>query len=243
MFKILKKLYLVSILKPKGIYHLICSALLYGANLMVLIRFSAKLYPNKIAIAEENETLSYTDLYLQSKQLIIAFKRKFNLGAGRKVAVLCRNHASLVRTLFAVSGAGADLYLLNVEITTDQLSTLCDQYQFDLIIFDHEVSALVNSVFYGHKAILSSLPSLPSIHFLSEKTPVSAHDKFRKNKAGKIIVLTGGTTGNFKTAARQPSFLNFFNCLSALGEWFFRGYYVVERHWSCYHCLLNHPIE
>ena len=33
------------------------------------------------------------------------------------------------------------------------------------------------------------------------------------------------------------------NCLSALGEWFFRGYYVVERHWSCYHCLLNHPIE
>ncbi len=36
---------------------------------------------------------------------------------------------------------------------------------------------------------------------------------------------------------------NFFNCLSALGEWFFRGYYVVERHWSCYHCLLNHPIE
>ena len=34
-----------------------------------------------------------------------------------------------------------------------------------------------------------------------------------------------------------------FNCLSALGEWFFRGYYVVERHWSCYHCLLNHPIE
>ena len=35
----------------------------------------------------------------------------------------------------------------------------------------------------------------------------------------------------------------YFNCLSALGEWFFRGYYVVERHWSCYHCLLNHPIE
>ena len=36
---------------------------------------------------------------------------------------------------------------------------------------------------------------------------------------------------------------NIYNCLSALGEWFFRGYYVVERHWSCYHCLLNHPIE
>ena len=36
---------------------------------------------------------------------------------------------------------------------------------------------------------------------------------------------------------------NLFYCLSALGEWFFRGYYVVERHWSCYHCLLNHPIE
>ena len=36
---------------------------------------------------------------------------------------------------------------------------------------------------------------------------------------------------------------NYVNCLSALGEWFFRGYYVVERHWSCYHCLLNHPIE
>ena len=45
-------------------------------------------------------------------------------------------------------------------------------------------------------------------------------------------------TENFK----KPK-SNYFNCLSALGEWFFRGYYVVERHWSCYHCLLNHPIE
>ena len=41
----------------------------------------------------------------------------------------------------------------------------------------------------------------------------------------------------------QQQLLYKFNCLSALGEWFFRGYYVVERHWSCYHCLLNHPIE
>ena len=84
------------------------------------------------------------------------------------------------------------------------------------------------------------------------------NNRVRKiNTSGIITTISGTGTAGYSgdrglacnATMRSPSSLcidaigNLLNCLSALGEWFFRGYYVVERHWSCYHCLLNHPIE
>ena len=97
---------------------------------------------------------------------------------------------------------------------------------------------------------------LQGLHFLEEMDECYEFVDSEKDISGFIFVKLANVNLKFgvlnavlikdstlKDLKNSDNLRNKINCLSALGEWFFRGYYVVERHWSCYHCLLNHPIE
>lgn len=215
MFKLLKKLYQINLITPIGIYKLISSMVYSGINSMTLLRLSAKLYPHNIAIVDENEEITFQDLLIQTEQLTQTLQEKYAITAKQKVAIISRNHASLIRSLFSVSQLGADIYLLNVEMSNTQFNYLVDQYNFDLIIHDHEILELIANSVYKERTILSYHQTLPSIDNLS-KTKTSRPQKIRQTGFGKIILLTGGTTGNSKTAERKPSLLNFLNPFFAL---------------------------
>ncbi|MGB4775641.1 MAG: AMP-binding protein [Daejeonella sp.] len=215
MLKLLKKLYQVNLITPIGIYKLISSIVYSGINSMTLLRFSAKLYPKNIALVGENEEITFQDLLIQTEQLTLILQEEYAITYKQKVAIIARNHASLIRSLFSVSQLGADIYLLNVEMSNTQFNYLADQYNFDLVIHDHEISELFTNSAYKKNTILSYHQTLPSIDNLS-KTKTSHPQKIRRAGFGKIIILTGGTTGNPKTAERKPSLLNFLNPFFAL---------------------------
>ena len=55
MITLIKKLYQINILKPKGFYLFVKAVLTNGTNLMSVLEFSARLSPNKIAVISEGE--------------------------------------------------------------------------------------------------------------------------------------------------------------------------------------------
>ena len=103
MFKLIYVLYKMRLLSPFGLYRLISAIFKYGINVMALLCFAERAYGNKIALVDENETLSYKQLLSQSEKLSIVLKEKYQLKSGQKVGFLCKNHASLVKSIFAVS--------------------------------------------------------------------------------------------------------------------------------------------
>ncbi len=215
MFKILQKLINIHLLTPKGLYYLITAIAVEGLNLMTLLRFALKLHGRKIAFVDEKEEISYADLYQQSRRLADVLRTDYNLEPKQKAALLCRNNISFVRAIFAVSRLEADIYLLNPEMTGEQIENLNVRHKFDFFIYDAEVSEAIDTLKLQKKSLITYSETAHSIESLA-KSDLSKSVKIKKAYSTNIVVLTGGTTGTPKIAKRKASIFNFLNPFFAL---------------------------
>ncbi|MCC3357051.1 AMP-binding protein [Bacillus sp. REN16] len=206
LIKLFYVLYKIKLLSPIALYHLFRAVSTCGINLMTLLHFAEKKYSDRIAVVDDHETLTYKQLLDQSTKLAHSLVEKSQLRSGQKVGILCRNHASLVKSIFAVSRVGADLYLLNTEISKQQFDGFAERHKFDLIIYDDELSPTIQN--FATKKILSYHPDLPAIsNFLHSKNQVT----LTRTTKGKLILQTSGTTGMSKDAAHKPSLFHYLN--------------------------------
>ena len=215
MFKLIYALYKIKIFTPVGLFRVVSAVFNSGVNLMALLWFAAKTYPDKIVVIDENEKLSYKQLLIQSEKLSLIFKDRYKLKKGKRVGFLCKNHASMVKAVFSVSRTGADIYFLNAEMSTRQFNLLLNRYNFNFLIYDFELNLFVENSDYKNKKIASYHDVLPSVNTLLDLS-INEKIKCKRSSAGKIVVLTGGTTGDFKTAFHKPSIFNFLNPFFAL---------------------------
>ena len=183
--------------------------------MMALLAFSARSYADNIALIDEHETISYKELWLQSKALSIVLKENYKLNSGQKVGLLCKNHASLVKTIFAVSRLGADLYLLNVEMSKTQFNHLLVHHDFDFLVYDPEWRSFIEQSSYSKGKIVSYHNTLPAISNILQ-FGLNRKQDLKRTTSGKLMLLTGGTTGHAKVAAHQPSLFHFLNPFLAL---------------------------
>lgn len=215
MFKTLGKLYEVNLATPIGLARLGLSLSQSGSNLMAVLQFAARTYPERTAIVDDKETILYKDLYVQCQQLAHSLHQQYGIIAGKKIGILCRNNAAIVKAIVALSRLAADVYLLNPAMTKAQLNQLHEQHEFDLIVHDLAVWKVLQSTDYEGKTLLSYHLTFPSIDSLSKPKKVQKVD-LPKGGQGNLVVLSGGTTGAFKSAARKPSVSNFLNPFFAL---------------------------
>lgn len=176
---------------------------------MVLLKMSERL-GNKIAIVDDDETISFNQLLHQSEVVSFILSQEYTLKSGQKVAFLCKNHASMIKAIFAVSRLGADIYLLNTEMSKNQLQPLFEKHDFDLLIYDEELSATIEQANYSKKKLMSYHNTLPAVNNLSTKKVQKILNINRTSKS-KIMLLTGGTTGKSKEVAHKPSIFNYLN--------------------------------
>lgn len=215
MFQTFSKLYQAKLSSPIGLYRLASSVLGTGTNLMALLRFAAHTHTSEIALIDDDQEISYQDLYKETQQLAIHLQEKYRIQSGKKAAILCRNHIPLVKSLFALSQLGADIYSLNVEMSVQQLNALILQYDFDVLIYDIDLWEMVRASNFEGTTLFSHHLTFDAIHELSQIVPPK-NSRLKKGKTGKLVILTGGTTGTFKAAVRKPSISNFLNPFFAL---------------------------
>jgi fatty-acyl-CoA synthase len=214
MFALIGQLYRTDLLTIIGLIRLIEALVTTGVNLMAMLRIAAKLHPQRIAVIDDKGQLSYHQLWQQAETLAIALHSKYPILHSRgtsnrrkKVAILCRNHGSMIKSIFAGSRLGAHVFLLNPDMSAEQILELAASHQFDLWIYDeHREDVFVNSAL-SQKAIPAYHPIANSIE------RISLSPKFRvrlpKVKTGNIVVMTGGTTGKPKPARRKPAIFDF----------------------------------
>ncbi|WP_442600177.1 AMP-binding protein [Neobacillus sp. D3-1R] len=210
IIKLIYVLFKMRLLSPIGIFKLSSAIFSSGINLLTLLSFASKIYPDNTALVDENETFTYHQLFTFCEKLSMNLSQNYKVKNGEKVAFLCKNHASLVQSIFAFSRLGADLYLLNAEMSREQFKSLLAQHDFDYLVYDYEITSMIELTDYNKVKILSYHSTLPAINNLLLSI---ADDKIRlwRNSTSKLMLLTGGTTGESKRIAHKPSLIQYLN--------------------------------
>ncbi|TFB22924.1 AMP-dependent synthetase [Filobacillus milosensis] len=214
LINLIKVLYKIRLFTPRSLYNLLTVLIKSGSNLMTLLYFAEKKYGERVALVDDKETLTYTQMLNQTENLSLHLKEQYDIEKGDKVLFLCKNHNSLIRGIFAVSRLGADVYLVNAEIAENQLEELLkQQQQFKLLIYDQEVESIItHSSFKGEKLLTYHIEN--SIEQLIHLN----HDKelLERCSMGRLVLQTGWTTGRSKEAVHKPSLFNYLNPFIAL---------------------------
>jgi fatty-acyl-CoA synthase len=213
----------LDLLSARAAWALLCAIKRSGVNLMALLQVTARLHPERLAVADEMEQLSYRELLGQSEALAAALHARFGMGRGQRVGLVCGNHAAAVKALFACSRLGVNLVLASPEQSPGQILALAQQLRLDFCIHDESLAAAFQSPEFrawagralpAHHASLLSVTALAVAegpHGAFEPRPPRGH-------GGRIAVLTAGTTGQAKLAQRRPSLLAFLPPFLALLE-------------------------
>lgn len=215
MFTLIGKLYRTRLLTVAGLQRLLEAVMTTGVTLMAMLRVAAKLHPGRSALIDERERLSYTELWHQAESLAGALHVDHGVHGRQKVAIVCRNHAAAIKAIFAFSRLGAHVFLLNPEMSAEQILALEERFRFDFYVYDEQLVHVFANPSLRHKALPAYHPTANSIDRMSSR---SGHKtvRLKKVKTGNIVVMTGGTTGQPKAASRKPSILNFLPPFMAL---------------------------
>lgn len=165
---------------------------------MVLLRYAADKWPARPAVTDDGGSCTYGMLYRNATDLGAMLHTQFCLGRGSRVAVMCRNHKGVVRAIFAVAQTGAHLYLINIDMSAAQIGKLCADNQIDVVIADDEFEGKLTQSGFGGRIVPADT-----------EVAVVAINSNARVRGGNIVVLTGGTTGQHKTAARKPGIMRF----------------------------------
>ena len=208
---ILSILYRLHIISPKGLFVWAKSLILEGISLMALLRFVAYFYPQRCAVIDDCQSLTYRELYTRTRQFAQILYTKYHLQPKMRVALLGRNSLILTLLLHALSRLGIRTTLLSTDLGTEQITADLQKHHYHLIIYDSD---------------LKQIPTeLPCVAITTEKINdilLDKHSQIKKRKlpkiwrGGEITIHSGGTRGNFKSIARRPSVTSFFPPLLAL---------------------------
>lgn len=215
MFNLLNILSQLNFLSPSNLGRLCLAIRQNGVNLMLLFSLTEKTGGQKIALVDHRGTLNYEELQKHCENLAHQLVERYGICKGHKVAFFCKNHASFVQGIFAVSRLGADIYLLNCSMSQLQFDRLVQEHRFDFLIYDEEFSGLIEKSSYQHAKLVSYHETHESINRLSTSVP-HRKDKLTASSSGKVVLLTGGTTGKPKQVVHRPSLFNFLNPFAAL---------------------------
>jgi fatty-acyl-CoA synthase len=103
MLRTIKVLQIIGILSFKGFFRFIQSAFSSGINLMTLLQFSAKMFPDKLALADDLGRHSYKELFDRAMQLACVMESEHGIRKGSKVGLMCRNHVEMALYILAFS--------------------------------------------------------------------------------------------------------------------------------------------
>jgi acyl-CoA synthetase (AMP-forming)/AMP-acid ligase II len=168
---------------------------------------AAARYPDAPAISDERGRLSFAEVHARTNALAHAFADE-GLKPGDRIAVMCRNHRWFVDSFIATAKLGADVQLINTAFSAPQLAGVVAQEEPDAIVFDAEFAPLVEQARVEHlkRYVAWTEPDapLPDVRRVEDLiTRGDPTDPPVPPRIGRIIILTSGTTGAPKGAARS----------------------------------------
>jgi fatty-acyl-CoA synthase len=159
--------------------------------------------PSGLAVADERGQLRWAELDRRARALAHAFVDVYGASGERPVAVMCRNHRGLIETLGAAARAGADLLALNTEFAPPQIAAALAGRNVAVLVYDEEFADRLEAAGDPSPRLLAwrEDPATPSA--LDEWARTTADLSGPPGRRSRITILTSGTTGVPKAAARD----------------------------------------
>ncbi len=191
---------------------------------------------DRAVMIDERGKLIYAELDERSNALANAW-RKEGLKAGEGVAILARNHRGLLEAVFAAAKCGARIVLLNTSFAGPQIREVATREGTDMLVYDEEYAQVLEGIEdppRGRYRAWADRPGGDTLDALIDAGGKSAPPK--PEAWPRITILTSGTTGTPKGAARaEPRSLSLFGGL--LSKVPFRAREVTEMCVPMFHAL------
>jgi fatty-acyl-CoA synthase len=159
------------------------------------IAIAAAADPAGVAVIDEHGELTWAELDRRVRALAHALVDTYGAGPRRPVALMCRNHRGVLEGLAAAARAGADVLALNTEFAPPQLAAALARRDAAVVVHDEEFAERL-------EASGDATPRLgPSGWEARARTALDLDDA--PGHRSQITILTSGTTGTPKAAARD----------------------------------------
>ncbi len=167
-------------------------------------------YPDRAALVDERGALTFEQLDRRTNALARGLERA-GVSEGDGVAIMARNHRGFVEATAAVSKLGAGALYLNTAFAGPQIADVIAREDPVAVIYDEEFTGLVGDGARGRTRLLSWTD--PDGHAGGEGDDVPRLEELIEGNAdgplqppgepGRTVILTSGTTGTPKGAARR----------------------------------------
>lgn len=171
------------------------------------VRHAARVWPERTAVIDERGALSFRQLDEQSTAVAHGL-RGLGVGPGTVVGILARDHRGLLLAMVATGKLGARLALMNTGFAKPQFAEVCQREQVRAVLHDSEFVGLLDALPPELPRVLTwvdegaELPSgattLDALIASNPTTPLPLPER-----PGGFVILTSGTTGLPKGAARN----------------------------------------
>jgi len=179
--------------RPDRVWRAMAATLPWGLGTAGAVAAACARYPGTNAVIDDEGALTYGELWRRSDGIA---HRLIELGARRGTAVglLCRNHRGFVEAIVAVAKTEADLVLMNTGFAPPQLADVAANEGVSVLVHDDDLA----DVAAGATGITLVGDSE------REAAAASGHKAPPTRHQGRTVILTSGTTGRPKGAARRP---------------------------------------
>ncbi|MDT4933996.1 MAG: fatty-acyl-CoA synthase [Pseudonocardiales bacterium] len=212
---VLRRAGLAPITRPDDIAH----GLLTMRQLGMLgggIRIAARRDPHALGLVDELGELTFGQLDERSNALARAWRER-GLDEDSVIALLCRDHRGLVDAMFAAGKLGARALLMNTGFAKPQFAQVTEREGVSALVYDVEFTDILGEVPASLPRYLAwvddawvdsgGLDDGDAEHeTLDALIRGSSGERLpRPKRVGGLVLLTSGTTGTPKGAARQVS--------------------------------------
>jgi acyl-CoA synthetase (AMP-forming)/AMP-acid ligase II len=171
---------------------------------------SAARYPDREAIVDDRGTLTFEEVHRRTNALANEMAAA-GIKEGDGVAIMCRNHRGFIEATVACSKLGASALYLNTAFAGPQITDVMRRENPAGLVYDEDFANLVADGGEGRKRFVAwSEPggTPQDAHVEDLIATGSTADCRPPQESGKVVILTSGTTGTPKGAARkQPDSL------------------------------------
>jgi fatty-acyl-CoA synthase len=193
--------------RPDRLWHVAYALHQWGTTPAAGYTAAAARHPDDVGIVDELGTLTFRQIHERTNALAHALQAD-GIGAGDRIAIMCRNHRGFIETVVACSKLGAHALFLNTMFSKPQLTDVIEREDPSALVYDEEFAGLLGDADVELKRFIAwHDPDEDAGDRLLESLIEGGDTSNLKAPAepGKATILTSGTTGTPKGANRaQP---------------------------------------
>jgi acyl-CoA synthetase (AMP-forming)/AMP-acid ligase II len=194
-------------LRPDRVLQSLVALRRWGATPAGAYSSAAARYPGRLALVDERGSLTFQEVHRRTNALARELSRA-RISEGDGVAIMCRNHRGFIEATVACSKLGAGALYLNTAFAGPQITDVLAREDPVAVIYDEEFAELVGEGAADRiRFVAWSEPSASPADPQLEELIARGDDSELQPPAekGRVVILTSGTTGTPKGAARAQS--------------------------------------